>query len=31
MAQRVQVHLIDDLTGDEAQETVLFSLDNESR
>lgn len=27
MAQRVQVQLIDDLTGDEAQETVRFALD----
>ncbi|MHA7240545.1 histone-like nucleoid-structuring protein Lsr2 [Arthrobacter sp. TMS1-12-1] len=27
MAQRVQVHLVDDLSGEEAQETVRFSLD----
>ena len=27
MAQRVQVQLIDDLTGDEAEETVKFGLD----
>ena len=27
MAQRVQVRLIDDLTGNEAQETVRFALD----
>lgn len=27
MAQRVQVQLIDDLTGDEAAETVSFGLD----
>jgi hypothetical protein len=27
MAQRVQVQLVDDLSGDEAQETVRFSLD----
>lgn len=27
MAQRVQVQLIDDLTGDDAQETVRFALD----
>lgn len=26
MAQRVQVQLLDDLTGDEAQETVHFAL-----
>lgn len=27
MAQRVQVHLIDDLTGEDAEETVTFGLD----
>ncbi|WP_394250503.1 histone-like nucleoid-structuring protein Lsr2 [Arthrobacter pityocampae] len=27
MAQRVQVQLVDDLSGDEAQETVRFGLD----
>ncbi len=27
MAQRVQVHLVDDLNGQEAQETVRFGLD----
>lgn len=27
MAQRVQIHMIDDLNGEEAQETVRFSLD----
>lgn len=27
MAQRVQVQLIDDMTGEEAQETVTFGLD----
>ncbi|WP_104181586.1 Lsr2 family protein [Arthrobacter sp. B0490] len=27
MSQRVQVHLVDDLNGEEAQETVRFSLD----
>ncbi|TKV29058.1 Lsr2 family protein [Arthrobacter sp. NamB2] len=27
MAQRVQVQLVDDLTGEQAQETVRFSLD----
>jgi hypothetical protein len=27
MAQRVQVELVDDLTGEEAQETVRFALD----
>lgn len=27
MAQRVQVQLVDDLSGDEAQETVRFALD----
>ncbi|WP_026533339.1 histone-like nucleoid-structuring protein Lsr2 [Arthrobacter sp. H41] len=30
MAQRVQVQLIDDLNGEQAQETVLFSLDGVS-
>lgn len=30
MAQHSQVHLVDDLTGDEAQETVRFSLDGVS-
>ena len=27
MVQKVQIHLIDDLTGEEAQETVRFGLD----
>ena len=27
MAQKVQIHLIDDLSGDDAQETVRFGLD----
>ena len=27
MAQKVQIHLIDDLTGEDAQETVGFGLD----
>lgn len=27
MAQRVQIHMIDDLTGEEAQETVRFGLE----
>ena len=27
MAQRVQVQLVDDLSGEEAQETVRFGLD----
>jgi hypothetical protein len=27
MSQRVQVHLVDDLNGEEAQETVRFGLD----
>jgi hypothetical protein len=27
MAQRVQVHLIDDLNGQEAEETIRFGLD----
>lgn len=27
MAQKVQVHLVDDLNGEEAQETVRFGLD----
>lgn len=27
MAQRVQVHLVDDLNGEEAEETVRFALD----
>ena len=27
MAQKVQIHLIDDLNGEEAQETVRFGLD----
>ncbi|MBG6184895.1 hypothetical protein IWX65_002873 [Arthrobacter sp. CAN_A214] len=27
MAQRVQVHLVDDLNGEDAQETIRFGLD----
>ena len=30
MAQKVQIHLIDDLTGEDAQETVRFGLDGSS-
>lgn len=30
MAQHVQVHLVDDLTGGDAHETVRFSLDGTS-
>lgn len=30
MAQKVQIHLIDDLTGEDAQETVRFGLDGNS-
>lgn len=30
MAQKVQVHLVDDLDGSTAQETVAFSLDGRS-
>lgn len=30
MAQRVQVQLLDDITGEEATETICFSLDNVS-